>query len=67
MLSAPTPTESRTRFLFLISATHIGMPVPERFSPVNERPDDLLSVDNSNGEVVKTEPLLSRNYPRISS
>jgi hypothetical protein len=45
----------------------MNMPVPERFSPVNERPDRLLSVDNSKGEVVKTEPLLSgiiREYRR---
>jgi hypothetical protein len=46
-------------------ATHIGMPVPDPASPVNEPPSPLLPVDNSKGEVIKTEPLLSQNYSRM--
>jgi len=29
------------------------MPLPDRSSPVNERPDSLLPVDNDKAEVIK--------------
>jgi hypothetical protein len=38
----------------------MGMPVPDHSSPVNEPPSLLLPVDNSEGEVIKTEPLFSQ-------
>jgi hypothetical protein len=41
--------------------------VPDHSSPVNERPGLLLPVDNSKGEVIKTDPLLSQNYSRLPS
>jgi hypothetical protein len=41
--------------------------VPDHSSPVNERPGLLLPVDNSKGEVIKTDPLLSQNYSRMPS
>jgi hypothetical protein len=31
----------------------MGMPVPDRSSPVNERLDSLLAVDNGKAEVIK--------------
>jgi hypothetical protein len=38
------------------------MPVPDHSSPVNERPDSLLPVDNDKAEVIKNAPLLGCNY-----
>jgi hypothetical protein len=40
------------------STTHMRMPVPDHFSPVNEPPSPLLPVDNDKGEVIKNRPAI---------